>query len=89
LTGAVVGGIAGSTIGGGRGSTVASVLGAVVGGIAGQAIEDKNTRKDGLEITVRLEGGKLTAITQEADEQFRPGDRVRILSGNGATRVTH
>jgi outer membrane lipoprotein SlyB len=89
VTGAVVGGIAGSTIGGGRGSTVASVLGAVVGGIAGQAIEDKNTRKDGLEITVRLEGGKLTAITQEADEQFRPGDRVRILSGNGATRVTH
>ena len=89
VAGAVVGGIAGSTIGGGRGSTVASVLGAVVGGIAGQAIEDKNTRKDGLEITVRLEGGKLTAITQEADEQFRPGDRVRILTGGGVTRVSH
>ena len=73
----------------GTNSGTGTVTGAVVGGIAGQAIEDKNTRKDGLEITVRLEGGKLTAITQEADEQFRPGDRVRILSGNGATRVTH
>ncbi len=89
VAGAVIGGIAGSNIGGGKGSAVASVLGAVLGGVAGHAVEEKTTRKDGIEITVRLEGGKLVAVTQEADEQFRPGERVRILSGSGATRVTH
>lgn len=89
VAGAVVGGIAGSNIGHGRGSTVGSVLGAVIGGVAGQAIEEKTTKKDGVEITVKLEGGKLIAITQEADEQFRPGERVRILTGGGVTRVSH
>jgi outer membrane lipoprotein SlyB len=87
--GAVVGGIAGSTLGHGRGSVVGSVLGAVIGGVAGHAIEERSTKKDGLEITVRLDSGQLTAITQEADENFRTGERVRILSGSGATRVTH
>ena len=29
------------------------------------------------------------AITQAADEEFRVGDRVRVLSGGGTTRVSH
>lgn len=87
--GAVVGGVAGSDIGHGKGSTVGSVLGAVLGGVAGQAIEEKTTKKDGLEITVKLDSGQIIAITQEADEAFRAGERVRVLSGGGATRVSH
>lgn len=87
--GAVVGGIAGSTIGGGRGSAAAAVLGSVAGGVAGQAAEQGGTRKSGLEITVRLDNGSMVAITQEADEAFKPGERVRILSGGGVSRVTH
>jgi outer membrane lipoprotein SlyB len=89
VAGGVVGGIAGSNVGQGKGSTVGSVLGAVLGGVAGQAIEEKTSKKDGLEITIRLESGKIIAVTQEADEQFRAGDRVRVLSGSGATRVSH
>jgi outer membrane lipoprotein SlyB len=88
LAGGVVGGVAGSTVGGGRGSTIAAVVGAVAGGLAGSAIEEGVTRKDGLEITVRLDNGNMIAITQEADEQFKPGERVRILSGGGVSRVT-
>lgn len=88
-TGAVVGGLGGSNVGGGKGSSVGAVLGAVIGGVAGNAIEGSTTKKAGLEITVKLDNGQLTAITQEADEQFRPGERVRILSGGGATRVAH
>jgi outer membrane lipoprotein SlyB len=87
--GAVVGGIAGSTIGQGRGSAVGAVLGGVAGGVAGQAAEEVGTRKAGLEITVKLDGGKLVAITQEADEAFRPGERVRIISDGTTSRVTH
>lgn len=87
--GAIVGGIAGSTIGQGRGSNVGAVLGAVAGGVAGAAIENSATRQNGVEITIRLENGSYTAITQAAGEVFNPGERVRILSGSGATRVTH
>lgn len=87
--GGVIGGVAGSNVGGGRGSIVGSVLGAVVGGIAGNAAEGAITRKAGLEITVKLDNGELRAITQEADEAFRPGERVRLLSSGGTTRVSH
>ena len=90
VAGGVVGGVAGSNIGGGnRGSAVGTILGAVVGGVAGNAIEQGVTKKQGLEITVKLDNGELRAITQEADETFRPGERVRLLSGGGVTRVTH
>lgn len=87
--GAVVGGIAGSTIGGGRGSDIAAVLGAVAGGVAGQAIEQGTTRRTGVEVTVKLDSGALLAIVQEADEAFKAGDRVRILSDGRTSRVTH
>ena len=89
VAGAAVGGIGGSSVGGGKGSTVGAVVGAVLGGLAGNAIEDSTTKQAGIEITVKLDNGQLTAITQAADEVFRPGERVRILSGSGVTRVAH
>lgn len=89
IAGGIVGGVAGSNVGGGKGSTIGSVLGAVAGGVAGHAIEQHVGKKNGLEITVKLDNGQLTAITQEADEQFHPGERVRILSGHGVARVSH
>lgn len=89
VAGGVAGGIAGSNVGGGKGSSIASILGAVAGGMAGNVIEQGVSKKQGLEITVKLDGGELRAITQDADEVFRPGERVRLLSGGGVTRVTH
>lgn len=87
--GAVVGGVAGSTVGSGKGSIVGAALGAVLGGLGGAATEEAVTRQKGVEITVRLDSGRMLAITQAADEEFRVGDRVRVLSGAGATRVSH
>jgi outer membrane lipoprotein SlyB len=52
-------------------------------------IEEGVMSKEGLEITVKLDNGRMIAVTQEADEQFRVGERVRVLSGGGVTRVTH
>ena len=90
IAGGAIGGVAGSNIGGGnRGSAVGTILGAVAGGLAGNAIEQGTTKKQGLEITVKLDNGELRAVTQDADEVFRPGERVRLLSGSGVTRVTH
>ena len=88
IAGGAVGGIAGSTVGGGKGAAVAAVIGAVAGAIAGSAIEEGVTRRQAMEITVKLDGGRIIAVVQEGDpREFRPGDRVRVLSGS-ETRVT-
>ena len=86
--GAVLGGVGGRAIGRGTGSTVASVIGAVAGGVAGHMAEGNITAKRGVEVTVKLDNGQMVAITQEADDTFRPGDRVRILSDGATSRVT-
>ena len=88
VTGAVVGGVAGSNVGQGKGATIGTVLGAVAGGIAGQALEKNVGTKRGLEITVKMDSGELRAFVQEADETFRPGERVRIVSTGGVSRVS-
>lgn len=87
--GAALGGIAGSNVGGGSGQVAGAIGGAILGGIIGNNIEKSANERPGLEVTVLLDSGKYVAIVQEADEPFRPGDRVRIVSGRGATRVTH
>jgi outer membrane lipoprotein SlyB len=87
--GAIAGGVGGATMGQGRGAVVGAVAGALIGGIAGAVAEEGLTRREGVEITVRLENGDLRAIVQEADEVFKPGERVRLLSVNGQTRVSH
>lgn len=87
--GAIIGGVAGSDIGGGKGSIVAATIGAVLGGLGGAAVEEGVTRQKGLEITIKLDSGRHIAITQAADVMFNVGDRVRVLSGGGTTRVSY
>lgn len=89
IAGGAVGGIAGSSVGGGRGSAIAAVIGAVAGGLAGSALEEGVTRKNAIEITVKIDGGALVAIVQEADEEFKAGDRVRLIENAGTSRVSH
>lgn len=88
--GAVIGGVGASTIGGGRGSAVAAVIGAVAGGLLGAMTEEGLTRTQGVEITVREDDGSMRAYVQAVEESqiFRVGERVRILTVNGTSRVT-
>lgn len=89
--GAIAGGVAASSIGHGTGSAVAAVIGAVAGGLLGAAAEEGLTRTQGVEITVREDDGSMRAYVQEVEENeiFRVGERVRIMSVNGNSRVTH
>lgn len=89
--GAIVGGVAGSAVGGGRGSIVAAVIGAVAGGFAGSAAEEGLTRTQGVEITVREDDGSTRAYVQQVqpNEIFRAGERVRIMTVDGTSRVSH
>ncbi len=55
--------------------------------LAGQAAEQAGTRKNGVEITVRLDNGSVVAITQEADETtFAPRPRAHAFRRRRLTR---
>lgn len=89
IGGATVGGVAGGTIGSGRGSSTGAVLGTIVGSIAGRALESAATGKEGLEISVRLDSGRLIAIVQPDGVSFKPGERVRVVTDAKGSRVAH
>jgi outer membrane lipoprotein SlyB len=89
MGGAALGGLAGSQAGRGNGSAAMGIVGAIAGGLIGQRVEAGANNRRGFEITVKLDSGELRAVTQTADELFRPGERVRLLSNGYQTRVTH
>eukprot|EP01132_Coremiostelium_polycephalum_P020542 gene20542-24408_t len=62
----------------------------VAGGLLGSATEEGLTRTQGVEITVREDDGSMRAYVQavEENEIFRIGDRVRIMTVDGTSRVT-
>ena len=77
------------TVGGGVVGGVATIAGAALGAAGGYAGEKALTKQNGLEITVELENGQQLSIVQAADQQFSPGERVRVLRGSdGSARVT-
>jgi outer membrane lipoprotein SlyB len=88
--GAALGGVAGSALGSGTRASVAGAIGgAIVGGLIGSAIEKDVSKADGVEVTVRLDSGRMIAVVQEGTgAEFRPGDRVRVTSDGYTTRVS-
>ena len=79
----------GRTVGSGNGRDLAGAVGAVAGAVAGQAVEERVTRQDGLQITIDLDRGETIAVVQAADIAFEPGERVKVLRrGDGAARVS-
>ena len=88
--GALAGGVLGSLVGGGSGRVVGAVAGALAGGAAGYGIEREMGKSNAQEISVKLDSGKDIAVIQELGEQFRVGDRVRVLrASDGSARVRH
>jgi len=89
MVGAVIGGTVGGEVGRGRGSAAGAVVGTVVGAVVGEAAAQTGTQP-GLEITVRLDSGRVIAVMQPRGEAtFKPGDRVRVLADGRTARVTH
>jgi len=89
IGGGLLGGFAGSAVGGGRGSILTGLVGGIAGAVAGNEVQHRFEQKRGVEITVRLDNGSLRAITQSAEgPMFYAGQRVRLLSEGGVTRVT-
>jgi len=92
IAGAAVGGIAGSALShGSKESAIGAIVGAVAGGIAGNALSKTQSKKEGVELTVKLESsGDYRVLVQEKDpkQAFQKGDRVRLVSSGNITKVT-
>jgi outer membrane lipoprotein SlyB len=87
MAGAVIGGAAGSSVGSGRGAAAGGVVGTVVGAVVGESVAQGAPRQ-ALEITVRLDEGRVIAVTQPVGKQsFKTGDRVRVVSDGRTARV--
>jgi outer membrane lipoprotein SlyB len=89
-SGAMLGSIAGSYAGHSSAASFAGAIGgALLGGLLGQGIERSANQHPGIELVVLLDSGKYISVVQPAEDYaFRSGDRVRVLSGRGMTRVT-
>ena len=88
--GGTAGAVGGANTGNGRGSVAASILGGVLGGMAGDALQNSGTHP-GVEIWVRLDDGKSVVARQSQDRNnvFRIGDRVRVVHDRNGTRIEH
>ena len=86
--GAALGGLAGSTIGHGGGSVAGAIGGAIIGGVLGTAVERDANRREGVEVTVRMDSGRMISLVQGSRRAAQGGDRVRVLSDGYTTRVT-
>ena len=79
------------TVGGGKGKSLATIAGAVAGGVLGNLAERKTTEANGVNLTIRLDNGNYVSVVQqaEANNSFRVGDRVKVLSSGRQSRVVH
>jgi outer membrane lipoprotein SlyB len=89
--GALIGGMA---AGFGSRSGAIGTAGAIVGAVIGAGAEAISTTQPGVEATIALDSGKVLTIIQGSKEQFRPGDRVKLIAfsrpdGSVEVRFTH
>jgi outer membrane lipoprotein SlyB len=79
LAGAGVGGVAGSAIGQGRGSVIGAIAGAVIGGVAGAAAEEGLTRRQGVQLTIRLEGRHRDWYEGQYRHRYAEGRTIAVV----------
>ena len=90
VSGAVIGGIAGSNVGGPRTGGIVGIAGAVVGGLIGNAVERDATQRQGVEILLQLKNGDRRSVIQGAGgDVFAAGEPVMLITTGGRTRVVH
>ena len=90
IAGAAIGGVLGSGIGGGRGSTLAAIGGSLLGGYVGSEAAGNLGKRNGVNLTIRLDDGKVISIVQAADPNmvFQPGEAVQVNVNGNSARVT-
>ncbi|EAR55854.1 putative outer membrane lipoprotein Pcp [Photobacterium sp. SKA34] len=91
LAGGAIGGILGSGVGGGTGSEIATIGGALLGGYLGNEAGEQVTKRNGVNLTIKLNSGRTVSIVQQVNPNvmFHNGERVQVnISDDGTSRVT-
>ena len=69
-------------------SDIAAIIGGLVGSAVGAEIGSKLTKKDGVELLIETNGGRMVSIIQEIGKyKYAPDQKVRIIKRNGKSRV--
>lgn len=89
IAGGAVGGILGSKIGGGSGSDIAAIGGAIIGGVAGNKAAQSISKRHGVNLTIKLDSGKVISVVQEVDPNmlFRVDQQVQVNQQGSTARV--
>ncbi len=95
IFGSILGAIIGSNIGGDEDQTtqeIGAVVGTAVGSTVGQEVSEKITRREGLEIIVKLTSNEreisvVQEVSEDPDYAFKVGDEVRVVRSSGKSRV--
>lgn len=89
VAGALIGGAAGKNITDSETeSDVASLVGGLVGSAIGSKMGSNLTKKDGVELLIETDAGRLISIIQEISSyNYTKDQRVRIIKRNGKSRV--
>ncbi|NLS11525.1 glycine zipper 2TM domain-containing protein [Vibrio sp. SM6] len=89
IAGAAIGGILGSKIGGGTGSDIAAIGGGLLGGYAGSEAAGELGKRNGVNLTIRLEDGQIISIVQEVNPNmmFQVGEEVQVNVDGNTARV--
>ncbi len=89
VTGAAIGGVAGKNVTDSETeSDIASVIGALAGSAIGANLGSSMTKKNGVELLIETNSGRLVSIIQEvSDIRFEKNQKVRIIKRNGKSRV--
>ncbi len=90
LAGGAIGGILGSGVGGGKGAEIASIGGALLGGFLGNEAGNVATKRNGVNLTIKMDDGQTVSIVQQVNPKviFRAGERVQVNMMDGTARVT-
>ena len=69
-------------------SDIAAIVGGLVGSKVGAEVGSNLTKKDGVELLIKTDSGKLISIIQEISKyNFEINQKVQIIKRNGKSRV--
>ena len=69
-------------------SDIAAIIGGIVGSAVGAEVGSNLTQKNGVELLIETNGGRMISIIQEVGKyDFRVEQKVRIIKRNGKSRV--
>ena len=69
-------------------SDIATIIGGLAGSAVGAEIGSRLTKKDGVELLIETNGGRIVSIIQEVGKyNYVPDQKVRIIKRNGKSRV--